>query len=88
MHAAVESFIAEMRADPVLADDAEACAAALQAIDYEGDSCTDAIVLMQAVEWIVGQRRTLEEKLRACHKLFAQKGHVRIDSMREFTGWT
>jgi hypothetical protein len=88
MHSAVESFIAEMRADPVLAGHAEECDRSLRALDLKGDGSPDAIILMQAVEWIAGQRRTLEEKLRACHKLFAQKGHVRIDSMREFTGWT
>jgi hypothetical protein len=87
MHTTVESVIAEMRADPVLAGHADACAAALRAIDMEGDGNTHAIVMMQAVEWIARQRRTLDEKLRACHKLFAQKGRVHINSMREFCGW-
>lgn len=87
MHPTVENFIAEMRADPVLRDHADACASALQKLDVEGDGSTDAIALMQAVEWIAKQPRTLEEKLKACHMLFAQKGHVRIDSMREFCGW-
>jgi hypothetical protein len=87
MLVAVESFIAEMRADPVLRDHADACAAALEAIDLEGDGTPDAIILMQAVEWIAKQPRTLDEKLKALHKLFAQTGRVRIDNMREFCGW-
>ena len=87
MHPTVEIFIADMRADPVLRDHADACASALQTIDLEGDGNTHAIVMMQAVEWITKQSRTLNEKLKALHKLFAQAGKVRIDSLREFCGW-
>jgi predicted ATPase with chaperone activity len=87
MHAAVEIVIAEMRADPVLRDHADACASALGAIDLEGDGSTDAIALMDAVQWIANQPCTIDEKLKALHKLFAQTGRVHIDNMREFCGW-
>jgi hypothetical protein len=86
MHAGVATLIDEMRADPVLASHADACAAALEAIDIEGDGCTDAIACTNAINWIASQPRSLNEKLEALHKLFSLKGHNAIN-MRKLTGW-
>jgi hypothetical protein len=83
----VDKFFADMRADPRFADVAEGMAQALSAIDIEGDGNAHAIVCMQAIEWIMAQPRTLDEKIEALHKLSSIRGKVSIPCMRAWAGW-
>jgi hypothetical protein len=84
---AVDAFLDECRADPRYAADAPAIAEALDALYLEGEDSPDAIALMDAVNWVLQQPRTLDERFEVLGRLFSLNGKITAD-LREFTGWT
>jgi len=84
--AAVVEFVDELCSDPGLASHAGEVADALKALDVEADTNGEALEMFAAVEWIIQQPRTTEERLFALLKLFALQGRVVIN-MHEFCGW-
>ena len=84
---AMDQFIAELRGDPALAVHAAAVGALFEALDLEGDGSTDACSCWEAVYWIITQRCSLDERIRALHQLFAlprgpTKVRMRLDGER------
>jgi len=84
---AVDAFLDECRADPRYAADAPAIAEALEALCLEGEDSPDAIALMDAVNWVLKQPRTLDERFEVLGRLFSLNGKINVD-LREFAGWT
>lgn len=88
MNAALESFIADMRADARMSEFADRFMKEFREVEAESICNWHALRFLKAVTWIVSQPRTLDEKLEALGKLLSlPKCHVLIPSMRRLTGW-
>jgi hypothetical protein len=74
----LDSFIAELRADPRVASHADAVEAAFTAMHDEGNESGEALELIDAIRWIVRQHVTLPEKVSAITECLSLKGKVRI----------
>jgi hypothetical protein len=81
------AFIAELRGDRRTAPHADALDRALRATDLEADGNSSAAAFMTAIEWIVAQPRSIDERLVALTRLASIKGKIRIRNMSEFVGW-
>ncbi len=84
---AIDRFLADLHADLRFVEGAESMARALRALDLEGDGSTDALELLAAIDWIVGQPRTIDEKCMALDKLMDLKLPVPIPRLRGILGW-
>jgi hypothetical protein len=84
MTTALDAFAAQLRADPDLMAHADAALSALEAVDLEGDGNPDAATLYEAVLWIVSQRVSADERVKAlCHLLGLPPGPTRVNLRRD-----
>ena len=79
---AVDQFIAELRGNSALAVHAAAVGALFEALDLEGDGSPDAVRCFEAVLWIISQNASIDERVKALHRLFSlprgpTKGNLR-----------
>jgi hypothetical protein len=87
MSAAVDRFIAELRADPCFAECAQSIADGIAALDIEADGNPHALQFFEGVCWIMNRReRPLRERVEKISELAALRGR-QVISMREFCGW-
>jgi hypothetical protein len=80
----IKKFLADVRAEPVLAPFADDMERALHMVDLEADTNDHAAAFFEALIWILAQPRTLREKLDVICKLTGMKGRVTIPNMRKF----
>ena len=84
MTAALDRFIDEVRADPALAVHAAAVGALFEALDLEGDGSTDAVICFEAVLWIARQNVSVDERVKALHRLFSlPRGPAKVRLRRD-----
>jgi hypothetical protein len=84
---AFDHFLGELCADPELAPCASEINHALTELDLEADTNLDAMVLYEAVCWILNQRQhSVGERMEKVHALTALKGR-QVINLREWTGW-
>jgi hypothetical protein len=77
MNSAIDNFVAELAACPSTASTAPAVERAFAALDLEGDSNPDAVVLYQLMARVVADTgRTISERLVALSELVDMKGKV------------
>jgi len=84
----LDSFIAELRADPLLADLADELADGLHTLESDADARS--IEVSDSIEWILRQRRSPREKLQAILTLFKWDTTATPGtsiSMKQLTGW-
>jgi hypothetical protein len=78
------AFIDELRADPEFARCEAGLTNALNGLDLEGDGNPDAVMMWEAVLWIVRQSCAVDERLKALHKLFSlPRGPTRVTLRRD-----
>ena len=77
MTRAIAAFVAEVRRD--LAAHADSIADAFVAVDIEGDHNPDATMYFESLHWIITQRCSLDERIRALHELAALQGKVVVN---------
>jgi hypothetical protein len=78
-----ETFIRDIRRDPRLAGHADTLARALNAMASEGYDVEDAATCLRAIEWIISQDLTVDQKLHHIGRLLAL-GTVSSLNMQEF----
>jgi hypothetical protein len=83
----IARFVADLRASPDFAPFADQAESALSKADIAADGCDHEAARFAAIEWIVAQPRSVQEKVEALAKLNSQKGEVHIPSLRRFCGW-
>jgi len=84
MTSAIAAFVAEVRGDPALAAHAAAVGALFEQLDLEGDGSPDAVMCFEAVLWIVGQRVSVDERVKALHRLFSlPRGPTKVNLRRD-----
>ena len=85
MHDAVEAFVQQLRHsrfEPV----ADAFQAALNAMDIEADYNLDALVLVEAIKFVLEHtNRSIEERFEALNKLIEHDGSE--IELHEFLNW-
>jgi len=92
---AIQGFLDDLRRDPdpKLRELHAMWAQSFAEIEAAGDLDVNALALMQALEWICGQPRTVRERLEALVKLAAHSMVAAIMgrrvhfNLRELTGW-
>ena len=89
MNPELKQFVAEIRAEPTIADFADDVENVLKATYEEGAESGDAIEFLDAVRWVVRQRsRSLLEKSAAILKLATHETNGREPiHLRKFLGW-
>ena len=90
MNVIAENFADELRADPRWSAFADTFLAAFHADEAKAITDRNVRAVLKAVDWIIAQPRTIDEKMAALMRLREhQPGcHVLIPSMRKFLGWT
>jgi hypothetical protein len=84
---AVDRFVAELRANPMLAEYAPDIAHAFSALDEEACTNASAAGLWEALFYVVGHpHHSLREKLEKVHQLVHLQGR-QSGTLRELTGW-
>ena len=84
MTSAIDAFVAEVRRDPALAVHAAAVGALFEALDLEGDGSPDAVMCFEAVLWIVRQNVSVDERVKALHRLFSlPRGPTKVRLRRD-----
>jgi hypothetical protein len=87
MTTAIDTFIAELRADPNFAKDAQSIHDCIVALDREGEISPDAAGLYEAIYYVIRHPgHDVREKIAKCHELINRKGK-QSGTLRELTGW-
>jgi hypothetical protein len=87
MTTAIDKFIAELRADPDFAKDAQSIHDCIVALDREGEISPDAAGLYEAIYYVIRHpQHDVREKIVKCHELINRKGR-QAGTLRELTGW-
>jgi hypothetical protein len=85
--AAVDRFIAALRADPELAASAQSIADFIAGLDFEAALSSDAAGLYECLHYVIAHpHHSLHEKFEQCHRLVNLKGR-QAGTLRALTGW-
>ncbi len=81
-------FLTELKREPEAAAAATELEMALADMETEALDNRHAQQFLKALRWILAQPRSFREKIVAIDKLMSLRGEVKINSAREFFGWT
>jgi hypothetical protein len=78
-----ETFIRDLRRDPRIAGHADDVAQVFKLMESEGYEIEDAATCLRAIEWIISQDLTVDQKLHHINRLLAL-GKVENLNLQEF----